>query len=373
MSKLNQINIQGFKSIQQLENFELSSLNVLIGGNGAGKSNFIDVFRMLRAMMNSGLGGFAMQRGGADGFFFGGPKQTPEIKLGFDFGNNEYRLTLKTTADEKFLIEQEEQKYKEGGSWKEIAYQAFESALPEAKEQAGVMGSRRGVGYYVHKAIASWVVYHFHDTSPTAPMRRYEIVEHCEKLAPDAGNIAPFLLNLKSTPRYQQTYQRIVETIRLAIPFFDDFLLTPRFMGEEEKVRLSWRQKGTDYPMQPYHLSDGSLRFICLVTALLQPTTMLPSTILIDEPELGLHPYAIEVLADILQEVSEKTQLIISTQSPALVDNFEPENVVVVGRKNNNSTFKRLNKEHLASWLEDYSLGELWQKNVIAGAPSYEF
>lgn len=153
----------------------------------------------------------------------------------------------------------------------------------------------------------------------------------------------------------------------------DPFLLTPRFMGEEEKVRLSWRQKATDYPMQPYHLSDGSLRFICLVTALLQPTTMLPSTILIDEPELGLHPYAIEVLADILQEVSEKTQLIISTQSPALVDNFEPENVVVVGRKNNNSTFKRLNKEYLASWLEDYSLGELWQKNVIAGAPSYDF
>src|SRR5690554_6717934 len=142
MSKLNQINIQGFKSIQQLESFELSSLNVLIGGNGAGKSNFIDVFRMLRAMMNSGLGGFAMQRGGADGFFFGGPKQTPEIKLGFDFGNNEYRLTLKTTADEKFLIEQEEQKYKEGGSWQEIAYQTFESALPEAKEQPGVMGSR---------------------------------------------------------------------------------------------------------------------------------------------------------------------------------------------------------------------------------------
>ena len=217
MSKLNQITIQGFKSIQQLESFELSSLNVLIGGNGAGKSNFIDVFRMLRAMMSSNLGGFAMQRGGADGFFFGGPKQTPEIKLAFDFGNNEYRLTLKTTADEKFLIEKEEQKYKAAGSWYAIAQQASESALPQEKDARGFT-AKRGVGYYVHKAIASWVVYHFHDTSPTAPMRRYEIVEHCEKLAPDAGNIAPFLLHLKNTPQHQQAYQRIVETIRVIPP-----------------------------------------------------------------------------------------------------------------------------------------------------------
>src|SRR5699024_2269287 len=145
MSKLNQITIQGFKSIQQLENFELTNLNVLIGGNGAGKSNFIDVFRMLRAMMKSGLGGVAMERGGADGFFFGGPKQTPEIKLAFDFGNNKYRLTLKTTADEKFLIEQEEQKYKAAGSWRTIAYQAFESALPKEKDAEGFT-AKRGVG-----------------------------------------------------------------------------------------------------------------------------------------------------------------------------------------------------------------------------------
>src|SRR5699024_11464214 len=171
----------------------------------------------------------------ADGVFLTVQKKTPEITWTFDIGNNKYRLTLKTTADEKFLIEKEEQKYKAAGSWRTIAYQAFESALPKEKDAEGFT-AKRGVGYYVHKAIASWVVYHFHDTSPTAPMRRYEIVEHCEKLAADAGNIAPFLLNLKNTPQHQQTYQRIVETIRLAIPFFDDFLLTHRPMDAEEQV-----------------------------------------------------------------------------------------------------------------------------------------
>lgn len=371
MSKLDRITIEGFKSIQQLDSFELSNLNVLIGGNGAGKSNFIDVFRMLRAMMMSGLEGFTRERGGADGFFFGGPQQTPRIKLTFDFGPNQYRFALSSTADEKLLIDEEWQKY-ELGSWKNIAHKVYESALPQVKDDSG-WHAKRGVGHYVYKAISSWVVYHFHDTSPTAPMRRYEIVEHSETLAPDAGNIAPFLLQLKINPSQRKYYDRIVETIRLVIPFFDDFILTPRMFGEAEKVRLTWRQKGTDFPMQPYHLSDGSIRFICLATALLQPSAKLPSTILIDEPELGLHPYAIEVLADIIQEAAEKTQLIISTQSPVLVDFFEPENIVVVNRKNNSSTFERLNTESLASWLEDYSLGELWQKNVIVGAPSHEF
>lgn len=370
MSKLDQITIEGFKSIQQLQDFQLSNLNVLIGGNGAGKSNFIDVFRMLRAMMMTGLEGFTMERGGADGFFFGGPQLTSHIKLLFEFGANQYRFTLSSTADEKLLIDEEWQKY-ERGSWSNIANKVYESALPQVKDDRGIY-AKRGVGHYVYKAISSWVVYHFHDTSPTAPMRRYEIVEHCDALMPNAGNIAPFLLNLKAHPSTHKYYDRIVETIRLVIPFFDDFILQSRMFGEAEKVRLTWRQKGSDFPMQPYHLSDGSIRFICLVTALLQPRTKLPSTILIDEPELGLHPYAIEVLADVIQETAEKTQLIISTQSPVLVDFFEPENIVVVNRKNNSSTFERLNTESLATWLEDHSLGELWQKNIIMGAPSHE-
>lgn len=368
--KLSKISINGFKSIQSLENFSLSNLNVLIGGNGAGKSNFIEVFRLLRAMVDKNLRGYTLENGSADGFFFGGPKTTDEITMHFEFGDNQYRFKLASTVDETFLILEEEQKYMQG-SWTCIARNTLESALEEAKNTRGVQ-SKRGVGFYVYQAISSWVVYHFHDTSANAPMRRYEIIEHHASLKYDASNIAPYLLNLKTTPAFKDDYRKIVENIRLVIPFFDDFLLEPRHFGEAEKVRLTWRQKGSDYPMQPYHLSDGSIRFICLATALLQPKSKQPSTILIDEPELGLHPFAIEVLAELIQAASERTQVIISTQSPLLVDYFEPEDVIVVSRKRNASTFERLSSNDLDQWLEDYSLGELWRKNVIAGAASYE-
>ncbi|MBN2866786.1 MAG: AAA family ATPase [Thiotrichales bacterium] len=364
--KLDKLSIEGYKSIQALEEFELSNLNVLIGGNGAGKSNFIEIFRLLRAMVEQNLGKFALERGSADGFFFNGPKHTPEIKMHFTFGDNEYRFTLQTTADERFLIVEEQQKYIKGG-WNTISESAFESRLNVVKDHEGWM-TKRGVGYYVHDAISNWMVYHFHDTSSSAPMRKYEIVEDNKRLRTDASNIAPFLLELREY--WPDEYQEIVDTVRIVTPFFDDFELEPRVFGEAEKVRLTWLQKGSDYPMQPYHLSDGSIRFICLATALLQPK--LPSTIVIDEPELGLHPYAIEVLAELIRSASERTQVIISTQSPALVDYFSPEEVVVVNRKQGASTFERLNSEDLSQWLEDYSLGELWRKNVVIGAPSYE-
>jgi predicted ATPase len=183
----------------------------------------------------------------------------------------------------------------------------------------------------------------------------------------DASNIAPFLLNLRNSNRGKIVYDQIIDTIRLVTPFFDNFILEP---NNHEKVRLNWCQKGSDYPLKPQHLSDGTLRFICLTTALLQPNP--PSTIIIDEPELGLHPYAIEILAELIKSVSRKTQLIISTQSPSLVDYFEPEDIIVVNREKGASTFRRLNKGELASWLDDYSLGDLWRKNIVTGGPAHE-
>jgi len=158
--------------------------------------------------------------------------------------------------------------------------------------------------------------------------------------------------------------------VRLVIPFFDDFRLDVQKLGEAEKVGLSWNQKGSDFPMQPYHLSDGSIRFICLATALLQPNP--PSTIIIDEPELGLHPAAISILAELIQVASKRTQIIVATQSPALIDQFDIKDIVVVNRTGGASYFRRLDEKDFSVWLEDYSVGELWTKNVIAGGPVYE-
>ena len=239
------------------------------------------------------------------------------------------------------------------------------------------------------------MVYHFHDTSPTAPMRRSEIVEDNQRLRNNGSNIAPFLLRLKQSESLYRYYQEQVvnspqnrlglslphryyhlevvnATVRLAaiLPFFDNFRLDVFQQGEADKVKLSWQQKGSDYPLQPYHLSDGSIRFICLATALLQPDP--PSAIVIDEPELGLHPEAIRILAELITDAAQRTQVILATQSPLLIDQFAIDDIVVVNRKDGQSTFERLSEQDFSQWLEDYSVGELWTRNVIQGGTSDE-
>ncbi|OQY58361.1 MAG: recombinase RecF [Desulfobacteraceae bacterium 4572_88] len=368
---LDEISIKGFKSIRFLEDFKLSGLNVLIGGNGAGKSNFIDFFRMLRAMLELPLPGLASASlktyvadgGGSADFLFSGPKLTKQIEVVTTFGQNGYRFKLAPTADESFMII-DEARYFSGYGWWELGSGQMRPELLSDRHRSGALGGRSG-STYVYDAISSWKIYHFHDTSKFASMRRSETIDDSYYLRFDAANIAPFLYRLKTNEKF--VYEQILDTIRLVTPFFDNFILKP---DRNEKVRLRWKQKGTDYPLKPHHLSDGTLRFICLTTALLQPDP--PSTIIIDEPELGLHPYAIEILAELIQATSKKTQTIVSTQSPALVDCFQPEDVIVVNRKQGESVFERLNERDLSHWLEDYSLGELWRKNVVSGGPDHE-
>lgn len=355
--QLNKLTIKGFKSIQDVEAFQLNRLNILIGANGAGKSNFIALFRLLRAMGDQRLTAFVREQGGADSFFFHGPQVTGKIEIELFFGENGYRCEFTPSADERLILT-EQVKLKtdwlrpESGNWESNFLNIkFKNQLPFF-----------GFGPVI-QTLSDLVVYHFHDTSNTAPMRRSEIVQDTAYLRPDAANIAPFLLHLQE--KNLQAYQEIVNAVRLVTPFFDDFLLQPMQRGARETVNLSWRQVGSDYPMQPYQLSDGTIRFICLATALLQ--SKLPTIIVIDKPELGLHPYAIAILAELIQSAATKTQLIIATQSPTLLDHFTPEDVIIVNRQDGASIFERLNADALQLWLEEYSLGELWQKNVIAG------
>ncbi|MCK4658207.1 MAG: AAA family ATPase [Phycisphaerae bacterium] len=368
---LNKVTIGGFKSIESLEDFELGNLNVLIGANGAGKSNFVDFFRLLRAMVDEALARFVRQSGGADGFFFLGPKQTNQISARLEFGDNVYEFDLEPTAGDELMVADERVQYTGGrgmGVPHSIGQGNLESQLKTRKEDKATLGQGLGVPSYVYDAVSSWTVYHFHDTSMLAPMRRDQAVRDRAQLRPDASNVAALLLHLREN--HENSYKLVRDIVRLIAPFFDDFLLEPEEKGGEEKVRLEWRQKGSDYPFQPVHLSDGTLRFICLVTALQQPLP--PAIIIIDEPELGLHPYAINLLAELIQSASEQTQVIVSTQSPTLLDHFPPEDVVIVKRCEGRSVFERLEPGKLADWLQEYSIGELWQKNVVQGGPSHE-
>lgn len=218
----------------------------------------------------------------------------------------------------------------------------------------------------MREAVSACRVYHFHDTSISAPVRQAQAVRDNLRLKPDAGNLAAFLRLLRN--RHRVHYRRIVETIRLAAPFFGDFVHRD---DPGERIELEWQQADDpDTVYGPRQLSDGTLRFISLSTLLLQPTQLMPSTILIDEPELGLHPYALAVVADLMHQASEERQLIVSTQSVELIERLSPQDIIVVNRKDGESIFERLDEDRLQEWLQDYSLGELWKMNVIGGRPA---
>ena len=364
---LDKLTIKGFKSIRSLVDLELTNLNVLIGSNGAGKSNFIEFFRLLRSICEDSLSDFIRNGGGISDFLFNGRKTTKQLEFEMLFGKRGYHFNIVPTVKEQCTISGEARYFKDGISgWWPLGDSSDGTSLLVKEAKSNIHDSKYSKPVY--ESIMSWQIYHFHDISSTAGMRHAEIVQDKKYLRPDGSNIAPYLLGLKKGKT--SVYNEIVDVIRLVIPFFDDLDLEPEDFGEKKKVALTWLQKSSTYPKQPYHFSDGSIRFICLATALLQPEP--PETIIIDEPELGLHPSAISILAELIQSSAKRTQLIVATQSPTLIDNFAVENIIVVNRKNGESTFLRLQEKDFNVWLENYSVGELWTKNVISGGASHE-
>lgn len=360
MSKIYQLTLRGYKSIRELEDFDLRNLNILIGANGAGKSNFIGFFRLVNAMYQQQLQLYVQKQGGPDALLYFGRKETESIQAEIYFKRNGYRFNLSPTNDNRLIFENEYSWF--GGYW----YPSNSSALlGQGHEESQLKNAKDIYSPYVRRALESWRVYHFHDTSESAKVKQKHASNDNLQFKTDAANLAAYLRKLYE--EYPDEYQRIVETIRLALPSFADFVHRP---GDAEYIELEWIQVGhPDTPLKAHMLSDGSLRFICLATLLLQPVELLPDTILIDEPELGLHPYAIVVLADIIKQVAEEKQLIISTQSVELINEFSPEDIIVADQEDDASVFKRLSREALDSWLEEYTLGELWKQNVFGGRP----
>ena len=359
---LEKLTIRGFKSIEKLEDFKLGSLNVLIGANGAGKSNFVEFFRLLRAMVEERLQAYVNEHGPADGYFYNGVKSTQAIEADMYFGENRYGFTLAPRAEGGILVAKEEAQYLRSKNSNLLAWGTLESGLRKNKDQPGLMAPQ-GPNWYVWSAVSNWHVYHFHDTTMTAGMRRECGIEQTDQLHPSGENLAAFLLGLRD--RNSDVYGMIRKTIQRIAPYFDDFVLSVRHGKAEDQVRLTWKQKGKSYIFSPGHLSDGTIRFLCLTTALLQPSP--PSTIVVDEPELGLHPEALSILAGLLRSASARTQIIAATQSPLLLSEFEPEQVVTVDQVNGATQFSRLDRQALQSWLEDFSLGELWLKGNVRG------
>ena len=358
--QLTKIHIQGYKSLKDVE-IELSNLNVLIGANGSGKSNFIGVFRFIRHLVNERLQFYVGQKGGAEKFLYYGSKETPALEINLDISDKEYAFKLVPRQGDRFIFEYE---YCVNGETppnrKNINTTFTESDLATYSRE-----KEYSVGKSVLSVLKGWQVYHFHDTSDTAKIKKTNNRHDTAYLFEDASNLAAFLWNMQE--EHPKHYERIVKVIQIYISFFKDFYF--KAIGEKkDKVLLQWQDKYSDVPFSADDLSDGTLRFMCLVTLLLQPE--LPSLILLDEPELGLHPMAIGSLAGLLRKASALTQVIVSTQSVSLVDELEAEDIIVVDREASESTFTRLDTEKLAYWLNEYSLGDIWEKNIIGGLPS---
>jgi predicted ATPase len=374
---LKHIEIYGFKSIRELR-LDLRPLNILIGSNGSGKSNFISLFKLLNQAVEQRFQLSVRQAGGANALLYYGRKTTSEARVVLMFEQNGYGCVWVPTNDdalvfkeetgiptsEDALLFKEETGYFQGPGYNRPFSDSYpvalqESVLPRMAEE------RKRIPKYVLEKLKSWRVYHFHDTSDSAPVKAVGDINDNLYFRSDASNLASFLFMLQKT--YPQNYNSIRDTVRMVAPFFDDFILRPT-TENQTKIRLEWKERESDYPFLAHHFSDGTLRFICLATLLLQP--YLPSTILIDEPELGLHPYAITVLASLMQSAATRTQVIATTQSISLLNEFSAEDLIVVNRTDSQSVFDHLDEESLAEWLKAYNLGDLWEKNVLGGRPS---
>ncbi len=380
MSTLDWITIEGFKSIKSIEELPLHPINVLIGANGAGKSNFIDVFSFLKAIRLGELKDYVMRAGGAEKILHFGSKTTRQLSIGISFEKEkrEYNIVLAPDdADGMFPSEEGLKPISEGARTsvkrEQITSESFSTdyGIHGRGGEAGIYNSKDKSSAIprVREHLLQWRVYHFHDTSASSPIKKTVAVDDNRHLRNDGSNLAAYLYYLREI--HGRSYDMIRRTVQLVAPFFDEFILEPRRL-EEDTIRLQWKHQGSDGYFDAASLSDGSLRFIALTTLLLQPPELRPSVILLDEPELGMHPYAMTILASLVKQASVKTQIVLATQSSLLLDHFNPEDVLVVDRVEGTTRFTRLDGERLKNWLKDYSLGELWEKNELGGRPAPE-
>ncbi|MCW3099910.1 MAG: chromosome segregation protein [Chthonomonadaceae bacterium] len=378
MEKLRHVRIEGYRSIRQLD-LELTDLTVLVGANGSGKSNFISFFQMLNFMLSGSLQVYIARRGGGSSILHYGPQQTSVLhaELNFEGADNvsKYGFNLAFAAPDTLLFAYEYVQFQNAD--RPVAYDRnlgsghLETKLVRLSKEGSKEGGGSKVARTFMERLNEVQAYHFHDTSEDSSMRTSQDLARNRHLMSTGGNLAAFLYMLRETK--PQHYARILSTVRLAVPYLSDFVLEPDRLNTG-RIQLRWRDRNPDHEFGAHQLSDGSLRAIALITALLQPEEMMPGLIMIDEPELGLHPSAVGLIGSLIKAASLRRQVVVATQSPRLISEFEPEDIVVVEREEDTkgdgqSIFHRLSREELGDWLKEYSLGTLYEMQVTGGGP----
>lgn len=364
--KISRIDIEGYKSFGKKQEIALGQVNILIGANGVGKSNFLSLFELMSNLMIPDLQSYVSKQGGADTFFYKGLKTTKKICLRFDFADDYgfgYRLCLEPALPRDIDITKEEY-LRDGKATSGLGVyrpnQAHkESVIPNKDIRYGEINK-------VPKIFISSKVYHFVDTSDFAEIRGLVYENDHVVLDSDGRNLAACLKHLKKN--YKQYYDRIINRIRQIMPQFGDFVFKYK-EAELHNINLDWMEQGSSQVFRSDQIADGALRFMALASLLLQPPELLPPIIIIDEPELGLHPEAIMDFMGMVKIASQHSQIILATQSPYLVNCVEIDQIIIADRENNSTVLKRLEADKYKEWLRDYSLAELWEKNLIGGRP----
>jgi predicted ATPase len=366
--EIKNITIKGFKSIRALEDFKPRSVNVFIGQNGAGKSNFISFFKFLSNMLSGtgNLSGYTGLYGGASTFLFDGAERTPQLSANIVLktvaGLNEYKFRLAHAASDAFIFTEEQFKYTSNGTsenpnWYNLGAGHKESALIHAEATGRTQGT-------IKRLLQQLVAYQFHNTTFNSPIRNNKSdISNNWYLEEDGRNLASVLFELRESQNL--IYQKIISILHQIVPFFDDFVLENQY----GKTYLKWKERNATTTFVATQASDGMLRAMALVTLLCLPPERLPAVMLLDEPELGLHPSAVKTVCDLIEGVAEHCQVFIATQDADMLDQFEPEDIVVVNRNGRESEFRQLNEHELREWIGEYSLSDMWHQNIIGGRP----
>ncbi len=372
-SMLQRLHVSGFRSLREVR-LEFSPVTVVIGANGSGKSNLLSVLRMISLMRTRSLRRFVGEQGGASTLLHYGASTTKTLALELQFEaaamTSTYSALLGYAAGDSFIYLHE--LVTSGGDAQTLSAQAFSSGGGHAESKLEESAKDQPEVKAVEEQLAGLGFFHFHDTSPTSPLRQSSRQSEDRTLQPDGSNLAAFLYRLRASEAEdaRKSWSFITSLARRVAPFIKELIpdLVDPSRPEQSAIRLYWTDE-RDHRFDVHDLSDGTLRAIALFTALGQPSATRPAFITIYEPELGLHPAAVSVFASLVRSVSEHSQILLATQSPALLDEFEPEDVVVTERVDGASTFRRLSSTELSDWLEDYSLSELYDKNVLGGRP----
>lgn len=353
------IAIARYKSIK-LVKLKLMPINILIGANGSGKSNFLSFFEFLNRLYEQKLTEYVALSGGEDKMLHKGSKISNNISAIVKHKRNAYSFKIEKGEDNFVFV-------KEGLWYDGNPYIDNPQEISNYGSEAKVKLYSSSRALYIQEYLNSFKKYHFHDTSKNAPFTMKSHIENdIYYLYEKGNNLAAFLYWIQHNKK--KYYKRIIKTIQSIAPYFSDFYLRP---NKKKYVRLLWNDKFSDQIYGVNDLSDGTIRFIALTTLFMQPNP--PATIIIDEPELGLHPTAIAKLAGMIKSISSKEcQVIVATQSTELISHFTPEDIITVDQIDGESVFERLDSKALAQWLEDYTIDDLWKRNIITkGQPNY--